>query len=292
MSAPALLIPGRRRRAARSLWILSSTIAVFSVGLAVARLIPPAAPAYVAVLLSTTTLVLNAAAVWLHRTASVGRRGSQTLEWSGWLGLIGPCLTGFAWTGAGAVLPIVWTPLLTLLGAAGWLVWSSLEPVDRPAERVRSRTHPPLRSPRPAEQSAEGTGCPVSSHGTQQRPSDVALDQVPPWEGEGEPPLDTEVTQRLVRRRTAEGEVLEVSAALDFAPGEQRISLHLPISPPLSSVPEVECEPWEGEDLELQVGAAYPHGVRIDARRRGDAVAAHRARISVWIQSVSQRRAA
>jgi hypothetical protein len=292
MSAPALLVPGRRRRAARSLWILSSTVAVFSLGLAVARLIPPAAPSYVSVLLSTTTLVLNAAAIWLQRTDSVRRRGPQTLEWSGWVGLIGPCLTGFAWTGTGAVLPIVWTPLLTLLGAAGWLVWSSLEPVDRPEERVQSGTHPPLRSPRPAEQAADEQVLPTSSNGTAQRLPSVELNPDPPSIENLEPPLDPEVTQRLVRRRTAEGEVLEVSAALDFAPGEQRISLHLPISPPLSSVPEVECEPWEGEDLELQVGAAYPHGVRIDARRRGDAVAAQRARIGVLIQSVSQRRAA
>lgn len=291
MSVLALLSPARRRRAAASLWVLSTAITTFSVGLALARLIPVTVPWYVAVLLATTTLGMNAAAVWLQRSAS-RRRRTPTPEWSGWVGLIGPCLTGFAWTGEGSVLPIVLTPLLTLLAAAGWLVWSGLEPLGRPAEGMRSRNDLPQHSQRAAERRTDGQEFPTSSKGPAQPPPSAALDHAPPSLEDPELPPDSEVTQRLVRRRTVDGEVLEASAALEFAPGEQRVSLHLPISPALPAAPEVECEPWEDEDLELQVGAAYPHGVRIDARRRGDDQAARRVMIGIWIRAVPQRRAA
>lgn len=291
MSAPALLSPARRRQAAASLWVLSTAVATFSVGLALAGRIPASTPSYVSVLLAAATLGMNAAAVWLHRSAA-HRRSTPAPEWSGWAGLIGPCLTGFAWTGAGAVLPIILTPLLTLFGAAGWLVWSGLEPVGRPAERMRSRGDAPQPAPQPAAPTSAGQAFSTAPNAAMSSRCTASTESAPPSAEAPVPAPDADVTQHIVRRRTAEGDVLEVTAALEFAPGEQRVSLHLPISPALSAPPEVECEPWEDVDLELQVGAAYPHGVRIDARRPGDVQAARRTMIGVLIRAVPQRRAA
>ncbi len=271
------------------LWVLSNTIAVFSVGLALARLIPPSTPSYVSVLLVTTTLGMNAVGVWLQRSAGPRRR-THAPEWSGWAGLIGPCLTGFAWTGEGAILPIVLTPLLTLLAAAAWLVWTGLEPVGRSVDGIGLGHALPRHAQPPEVQTSAVQEDSTVPNGAMLRSRSDLTEPHPPSAEEPEP--DADVIQQIIRRRTAEGEVLEVTAALEFAPDEQRVSLHLPISPALPARPEVECEPWEDGDLELQVGAAYPHGVRIDARRPGDAQAARRAMIAVLIRAVSQQRAA
>lgn len=74
------------------------------------------------------------------------------------------------------------------------------------------------------------------------------------------------LSMQLQRRKTSEGEAIEVQARLEFAPGAREVALHVPFWPALSSDPEVECEPLDGDDVDLQVASAERYGIRLEAR--------------------------
>ncbi|MBL8819311.1 MAG: hypothetical protein JNL58_24985 [Planctomyces sp.] len=63
------------------------------------------------------------------------------------------------------------------------------------------------------------------------------------------------------------GEMIEGTIRVVFEPGQKRANLHVPFSPPLRGIPEVECEPVGGDDLRLKVPVRQPYGIRIEARR-------------------------
>ncbi len=60
------------------------------------------------------------------------------------------------------------------------------------------------------------------------------------------------------------GEMIEGTIRVIFEPGQKRANLHVPFSPPLKGVPDVECEPVGSEDLRLKVPVKQPYGIRIE----------------------------
>lgn len=63
------------------------------------------------------------------------------------------------------------------------------------------------------------------------------------------------------------GEMVEGTIQVFFEVGQKRAHLHVPFSPPLAGLPEVECEPTSDDEVRLKVAVRQPYGVRIEARR-------------------------
>ncbi len=63
------------------------------------------------------------------------------------------------------------------------------------------------------------------------------------------------------------GEMIEGTIKVHFEVGQKRAHLHVPFSPPLQGLPEVECEPTDDDSIRLKVAVRQPYGIRIEARR-------------------------
>ncbi len=63
------------------------------------------------------------------------------------------------------------------------------------------------------------------------------------------------------------GEMIEGTIPVFFEIGQKRAHLHVPFSPPLPGLPEVECEPMGEDSIRLKVALRQPYGIRIEARR-------------------------
>lgn len=73
---------------------------------------------------------------------------------------------------------------------------------------------------------------------------------------------------RLERIRDEHGgEMIEGTIEVFFEIGQKRAHLHVPFSPPLPGVPEVECEPVGEDSIRVRVAVRQPYGIRIEARR-------------------------
>lgn len=62
-------------------------------------------------------------------------------------------------------------------------------------------------------------------------------------------------------------EMVEGVLTVRFEEGQKRANLHVPFSPPLAGIPEVECECVGDEQLRLKVPVRQSWGIRIEARR-------------------------
>ena len=78
----------------------------------------------------------------------------------------------------------------------------------------------------------------------------------------------TSADVRLERIRDEHGgEMIEGTIEVFFEVGQKRAHLHVPFSPPLPGVPEVECEPVGEDSIRVRVAVRQPYGIRIEARR-------------------------
>ncbi|MEZ6127540.1 MAG: hypothetical protein R3C59_02590 [Planctomycetaceae bacterium] len=75
-------------------------------------------------------------------------------------------------------------------------------------------------------------------------------------------------SQPFQRTKEADGsELVEGVMRVHFDKGQKRANVHVPFSPPLAGMPEVECECIDGDDLRLKVPVRQSYGIRIEARR-------------------------
>ncbi|HVJ67554.1 MAG TPA: hypothetical protein VM510_06190 [Caulifigura sp.] len=81
--------------------------------------------------------------------------------------------------------------------------------------------------------------------------------------------LPDHVDQTLRRYIADRRDHLEACVRVRFQAGQQTSIVHLPIQPPMSLEPEVECEPVDDADLRITVDPAQPYGVRLVCRRSG-----------------------
>lgn len=98
---------------------------------------------------------------------------------------------------------------------------------------------------------------------------------------------DPSVQLQLCRRRTADGESIELHARLEFVAGAREAVLHVPFWPALAAPPDVECEPLEGDDIELRVTSAEPYGLRIEGRLASAATAPRTVLIGIEVRAVA-----
>jgi len=81
-----------------------------------------------------------------------------------------------------------------------------------------------------------------------------------------------EAWQQLTRTRQSDGtEVIEGMLRVEFAAGQKQAAAHVALTPSMDSLPDIECEPLNGEGIEASVDAVYPHGFRVEVRRVGTA---------------------
>jgi hypothetical protein len=62
-------------------------------------------------------------------------------------------------------------------------------------------------------------------------------------------------------------EMIEGTVRVFFEVGQKRAHLHVPFSPPLQGLPEVECEPVSDDSVRCKVAVRQPYGIRIEVRR-------------------------
>ncbi|MBN1394928.1 MAG: hypothetical protein JW959_07890 [Pirellulales bacterium] len=76
-----------------------------------------------------------------------------------------------------------------------------------------------------------------------------------------------EVTQQLIRSRTADGrEVLSGWLRTFFATGQRTGSVHVAFCPPLDDRPEVAVNQIAGPEARIRTAQALPYGVRLDLK--------------------------
>lgn len=80
-------------------------------------------------------------------------------------------------------------------------------------------------------------------------------------------------------------ESIEAEMVVTFAAGERQTTVHVPIQPALPRTPQVECEPVEALDLEIEPELVTPFGIRLRVRRKGPTNQPFQARIAVLISA-------
>jgi hypothetical protein len=63
------------------------------------------------------------------------------------------------------------------------------------------------------------------------------------------------------------GENVEGTALVRFQVGQKRVHVHIPFSPPLPGIPDVECEPTGTDAVRVKVAMRQAYGVRLEVRR-------------------------
>lgn len=71
------------------------------------------------------------------------------------------------------------------------------------------------------------------------------------------------------------GEMIDGTIRVFFEVGQKRAHLHVPFSPPLAGLPEVECEAISDDSVRCKVAVRQPYGIRIEARRSDASRALH-----------------
>lgn len=91
----------------------------------------------------------------------------------------------------------------------------------------------------------------------------------------------------LRRHATPDAETIEITARLEFPSGAREAVLHVPFWPALASPPLVECEPLEGDEIDMRVTAAECYGIRIAGRLPTATAAPRTVLIGVEVQAAA-----
>lgn len=77
---------------------------------------------------------------------------------------------------------------------------------------------------------------------------------------------DSDITLEIVRRKTSAGIYIEGAIQVEFEAGLKQTNLHIPFVPPLKSTENATCH-CSGEEVDVQLSALFPYGMRLEARR-------------------------
>lgn len=95
---------------------------------------------------------------------------------------------------------------------------------------------------------------------------------------------DETITQHVVRRHDAAGEVIEGWLRVDFAAAQRHATAHLAICPPLDCVPQCFAEQMDGPPARIKVAQVLEHGVRFELKLDQPAVEPARVVVEFSIQ--------
>ncbi len=103
---------------------------------------------------------------------------------------------------------------------------------------------------------------------------------------------DETTTQWMTRREEPDGEAIEGTIRVHFAPGQREVVVHVTFCPPLLTLPEVELECVDGDDWQIKTEAALPYGLRIQVRRSTAVTLEQTGRIAYLATSTGRSKAA
>lgn len=238
----------RRQWVVYGLTALAAVLATISIGLRLADALPNDVPTLFGIFVSLLVAVLLGMALGLRRDV-IARQPHRWLALCG-AGMIAATLTACAWGGGWGLA--TWLALLVVAGTA-----VSLMQVTATLNGLSARAVAAV----PVESSPQVSTTQCSS---------PLVDRGEPTSAVAAVPNDS-LRMRLERRSSDGGETLDFEFHLDFAAGENQKFIHIPISPPLTGAPEVETEPLDDSEVEVQIAAVFPYGVRLDLRRADDA---------------------
>ncbi len=96
---------------------------------------------------------------------------------------------------------------------------------------------------------------------------DSAVHSALDFDVESDDEFDPDVSQRLVRRRLADGsETMEGWIRAELAPAQRHAAAHVAICPPFASVAECFAEPVDGPSSQVKVAQMLPYGVRFEIK--------------------------
>jgi hypothetical protein len=170
---------------------------------------------------------------------------------------------------SGATLPLIPPPLP---GTSTDLGFGSSQTSAVPSLRPASS---PVAHPVPANQNDFASLQELDRHFREQAEADEREERKPVQEhsASSAPSSDRSVSSStgnvsMERFRDEHGgEMIEGTIKVFFEIGQKRAHLHVPFSPPLPGLPEVECEPTGEEPIRLKIAVRQPYGIRIEARR-------------------------
>lgn len=102
---------------------------------------------------------------------------------------------------------------------------------------------------------------------------------------------DPAIRQHLVRRRTADADILEGFVRLELSPGTRYATVHLPFCPAFAALPAVSVELQFAAEVDLPDGHAeatvvHPHGARIDLQWDQPVPQRCDATVAVFVQGI------
>lgn len=94
-------------------------------------------------------------------------------------------------------------------------------------------------------------------------------------------------TQRWTRREGELGDELEGTLKIFFAAGQRTATADIPIVPAMAGIPDVDCEPLQPGDGDLQVivRTTHTYGVRLELQRPAERTAEEEIEVAVLIHA-------
>jgi hypothetical protein len=79
-------------------------------------------------------------------------------------------------------------------------------------------------------------------------------------------------TTHWMSRSVQDGcDAIEGGFRIEFAPGQRQVAVHVPFSPALPAMPEIECEPIGGDaEVRVRVTSTQAYGLRIEVTRQSE----------------------
>ncbi len=269
-----------RRLVAWVIWTLLGACALVASGRAIATVWGPSLSAPAVCTLTTALVLLGLAAwsLWLSADAHADR--DSQFEY-GLLSAAVPLLMGFSLSGGvgtGGLCYLVFLLLASVLAVGTHCCQDLLAGIGTHVDTASRRI------PGAITQAGEPRSEPETDR--------AAGTADPDGGASGDAFEDGAVSQRIVRRRTPGGDVVEAVLRVAFQPGEREVALHVPLWPAMATTPAVECEPLDDSSVEPRVTAAQTYGVRIEVRRSGSIDAAAVVPLGVQIAAAAEAEAA
>jgi hypothetical protein len=110
-------------------------------------------------------------------------------------------------------------------------------------------------------------------------PPPASLPVTPPSRAVDESAEEDELVQQFVRRRSARGDELAGRIRVEFPLGAKHAVTHLAFCPPFARTPRIELGPAADAPASATVTQVFPHGARIEVKRRSAVTAS-----VLWLQ--------
>jgi hypothetical protein len=174
------------------------------------------------------------------------------------------------------MLAFLWSMTGLLTGLSLWLLYRRSDAAPLVLREVPSKPDRPAVDKTPPKPATSETHLPSA-----QSSAAAQIDE-PPVVAEQE-----SFSQRWVRREGEIGDELEGTLRIYFAAGQRTATADIPIVPAMARVPDVDCEPLQPSDSDVQVivRGVHTYGVRLELQRPAERTATEEIEVAVLIHA-------